>query len=89
MVSDESPYKKFVSAVTTVDKINVNMYTIERLLKKFLPTVNLDIHDVIVKYGNELEKVRSKYPMMDYLSARTPYNVIADYINMTDKIKGI
>jgi hypothetical protein len=89
MVSDESTYKKFVSAVTTVDKINVNMYTIERLLKKFLPTVNLDINDVIVKYDNELEKVRSKYPMMGYLSSRTPYNVIADYINMTDKIKGI
>ena len=89
-LDDLSPYKKFVSQFTKVDKPSGNTYRIESLFRHFAPNANLDPSALVAKFQSELDSVNRRYPLLTNLSTyRVRASDIADYINMVDTKKGI
>lgn len=90
LISDNSPYKKFVLVFLKVDRPSSNSYTIESLLRKFAPNVNLDPTALVVKYQNEANDLQRRYPLLNKLNTyRTDAADIAEYINLIDAKKGL
>ena len=89
-LDQRSPYYKFVSVFTKVDKPTGNSYNIERLFRRFAPNANLDPSTLVSKYQSELSMVNRRYPLLKHLNTyRTDTSDIAEYINLIDTKKGI
>jgi len=89
LLKDESPYKKFVSEMTEVDKISGSSYNIENLFRKFAPKTKLEPGALILKYQTELDEINRRYPLLKSLSSyRTDASEIAEYVNLIDQKKG-
>jgi hypothetical protein len=85
-----SPYAKLISVFVKVDKFTGNRYNIDRLFRKFAPSVNLSPDTLVTKFQTELDAVNSRYPLLSKLSTyRAEASDIAEYISLIDQSKGI
>jgi len=91
-INVDSPYSKLYKEFEKVGYVDPQLeYTIERLSAKYgLIFKKIDISKLVDTYTNKLNDIKKRYPMLKYLSTygHIDKKVVADYINMIDKMKG-
>ena len=87
-----SPYYKLYAEFKDVEAVDDHKrYHLEALFKLFGIVVNnVDPNKLIEQYKVKVEKVLSRYPMLQHVSSYcAKISDVVDYINMVDQVKGI
>lgn len=92
-LNKNSPYYKLYAEFKDVESVDdTKRHYLEQLFKVFGIVIanKVDPTKVIRQYKEKVEQVMSRYPMLQYLSSySTKVDVVVDYINMVDQVKGI
>jgi hypothetical protein len=89
-VNPASPFAQLVNVFKDVSKFSGNSFNLENLFRKFAPTVNFNPDLLVTKYQAEIDKIKSRYPLLKEIGTyRTDAGDIAEYINLIDTKKGI
>lgn len=90
-VETSSPYYQLYAEFKDVDSVNVQKnQNLEMLMKAYkIEKEFLDPTAIIEIYKTKVNEIKSRYPMLRYLSYSFDQKDVADYINMVDKVKGI
>ena len=84
-----SPYLVYVSKLKDVEPAKFNEYAMRRFFGRFKVAV-LDPQVIAAKYREELNEVKQRYPMLDFVSYSSGIdNAIAEYVNLVDTQKGV
>lgn len=91
-LNQNSPYYKLYSEFKDVEAVDDHKrHYLEQLFKVFGIVVNnIDPNKLIEQYKVKVEKIMSRYPMLQHISSYyAKIDDVVDYINMVDQVKGI
>jgi len=91
-LNQNSPYYKLYSEFKDVENIDSHKrHYIEQLYRAYgIVVANVNPQSLIEDYRNQVVQLKQRYPMLTQLSGYgTDVNVVVDYINMVDQVKGI
>ena len=91
-LNQNSPYYKLYAEFKDVESIDSHKrHYIEQLYRSYgIIVANVNPQSLIEDYRNQVDQIKQRYPMLTQLSSYgTDVNVVVDYINMVDQVKGI
>lgn len=91
-LNQQSPYYKLYAEFKDIQTVDSDKrYYLEKLFNLYgIQVANVKPDDVIKQYKSKIEELDNRYPMLSQLSNYSvKIDVVVDYINMVDQVKGI
>jgi hypothetical protein len=89
-IDENSPFSKLVNTFKDIETVDVKVQlATEWLCKKYDVKTPTNPQTLIDKYTKDVNDVKSRYPLLKYLSYGASVDAVAEYVNLIDQSKGV